>query len=233
MSRSDDAEFAEFFRQQHSTLVRFLVGRGASLSDAEDAVQTVFTRVFARWAEVHMPRVYLYQAVKNEVAALARRQWGDLDSALRWAGSRVERSASEDVYHQGEIGIVRDSLAILPPRQREVMAKTYAGYRVSDIAEALGISASTVRSNRRHGCEKLRPLVVGDGQDLHWRAGKRLYEAWQRGDTLPAAPRPVIGWAWDQAKALGVDPEHDTAVVPLGPDEVKRRRSESPLVACS
>lgn len=233
MSRSDDVEFAEFFGQQYSTLVRFLAGRGASLSDAEDAVQTVFTRVFACRAEVHKPRAYFYQAVRNEVAALARRQRGDLNTALRWAGSRVERSASEDVYHQDEVGIVQDSLAILPPRQREVMAKTYAGYRVSDIAEALGISTSTVRSNRRHGCEKLRPLIVGDGQDLHWRAGQRLYEAWQRGDTLPAAPRPVIGWAWDQAKALGVDPEHGTAVVPLGPDEVKRRRSESPLVACS
>jgi DNA-directed RNA polymerase specialized sigma24 family protein len=60
MSRSDDAELAEFFRQQHSTLVRFFAGRGASLSDAEDAVQTVFTRVFALRAEVHMPRAYFY-----------------------------------------------------------------------------------------------------------------------------------------------------------------------------
>jgi RNA polymerase sigma factor (sigma-70 family) len=159
MSRSDDAEFAEFFGQQHSTLVKFLVGRGASLSDAEDAAQTVFTRVLARRATVHKPRAYFYQAVKNEVAALARRQWGDLDTALRWAGSRVERSAAEDVYHQGEVGIVRDSLAILPPRQREVMAKAYAGYRISDIAEALGISTSTVRSNLRHGREKLRPYL--------------------------------------------------------------------------
>jgi transcriptional regulator of acetoin/glycerol metabolism len=50
---------------------------------------------------------------------------------------------------------------------------------------------------------------------------------------LSAALRPVIGWAWDQAMALGVDPEHGTAVVPLGPDEVKRRRRESPLAACS
>ncbi len=92
---------------------------------------------------------------------------------------------------------------------------------------------TTVRSNLRHGRETLRPFFAGDGHDLHWRAGRRLYEAWRRGDTLPAAPRPLIGWAWDQAKALGVDPDHGTAVVPLGGDEVTRRRRESPLAACS
>lgn len=233
MSRPDDAEFAGFFRQQYLMLVKFLVGRGASLPDAEDAVQTAFTRVFARGTEVRNPRAYSYQAAKNEVAALAKRQRSDLDMALRWAGSQVERSAAEDVYHQGEVGIVQDSLAILPPRQREVMASAYAGYQISDIAEVLGISTTTVRANLCHGRKTLRPFFVGDGQDLHWRAGKRLYEAWQRGDTLPAAPRPVIAWAWAQAKALGVDPEHGTAVVPLGRDEVKRRRRESPLAACS
>lgn len=47
-------------------------------------------------------------------------------------------------------------------------------------------------------------------------------------DTLPAAPRPLISWAWDQAKALEVDPDHGTAVVPLDRDEVTRRRHESP-----
>jgi len=229
----DDMEFAAFFGRQYPMLVKFLTSRGTSLSDAEDVSQTVFTRVFARRAEVQEPRAYCYRAVKNEVAALARRQRGGLDAALRWAGSQVEHSATEDAYHQREVGIVRDSLTILPSRQREVMAKAYAGYRISDIAEALGISTPTVRSNLRHGRDTLRPVFVGDGQDLHWRAGRQLYEAWQRGDTLPAALRPVIGWGWDQAKALGVDPERGTAVVPLGGDEVERRRRESPFAACS
>lgn len=231
--RPDDAEFAAFFGQQYPMLVKFLIRRGTSLSDAEDAAQTVFTRVFARRAEVQEPRAYCYQAVKNEVATLARRQRGDLDTALRWVGNRAERSAAEDIYHQGEVDIVWDSLAILPPRQREVMARAYAGCRIGDIADALGISTSTIRSNLRHGRSTLRPFFSGDRQDLHWRAGQQLYEAWQRGDRLPTAPRPVIGWAWDQAKALGVDPEHGAAVVPLGRDEVKRRRRESPLAACS
>ncbi len=224
MRRPEDEECAEFFVQHHLYLVNFLLGRGVSLSDAEDVAQMLFMQVFAHWATLHNPRAYLYRAARNEVAALARRQLHDLDRALRWAGNQGECSAADDAYHQGEVGVVRDSLAILPPRQREVMAGVYGGYQVGDIAEALGSSTSTVRSNLRHGRETLRPFFTGDGQDLHWRAGQQLYEAWRRGDTLPAAPRPLIGRAWDQAKALGVDPDHGTAVVPLGRDEVTRRR---------
>jgi RNA polymerase sigma factor (sigma-70 family) len=233
MSHPEDEECAEFFVQHHLYLVNFLLRRGVSLSDAEDAAQMVFMQVFARWATLHNPRAYLYRAARNEVAALARRQLRDLDRALRLAGSQGECSAAEDRYHQGEVGVVRDSLIVLPPRQREVMAGVYGGYQVGDIAEALGSSTSTVRSNLRHGRETLRPFFTGDGQDLHWRAGQQLYEAWRRGDTLPAAPRPLIGWAWNQAKTLGVNPDHGTAVVPLGRDEVTRRRRESPLAACS
>jgi RNA polymerase sigma factor (sigma-70 family) len=229
----EDAEFAAFLGRQYSILVKFLIRRGASLSDAEDVVQTVFTRMLALRTKVDDPRAYLYQAVKNEVATLARRRRGELDAALRWAGSQVDHSAVEDVYHQREVGIVRDSLTMLPRRQREVMAKSYEGYPTNEIAEVLGMSRSTVTSTRRHGRETLQPFLAGDGQELNWRAGLQVWDAWHRGDPLPAAPRPVISGAWVLAKALGVDPERGTAVVPLGGDEVKRRRRESPLAACS
>jgi hypothetical protein len=78
-------------------------------------------RVSTCWATVRKPRAYLHQAAKNEAAALARRQGRHLDMAHR-AANHVERSA-ENVYHQRDIGIVRDSLIILPSAQREVMAR--------------------------------------------------------------------------------------------------------------
>ena len=224
-------KFHEFFRQESPKLVKFLVGRGMSLSDAEDVAQTVFIRVSTRWTTVHKPRAYLYQAAKHEAAALARRQHSHLDTAPHRAASHVERSA-EDMYHQRDVGIVRDSLIVLPPGQREVMARVCAGHRTNDIAEALGTSTSTVRSNLRHGRTTLRPLLHGDRQNLHRRAGERLYEAYQCGDPLPAAPRLVILQAWDEAKAHKVNPQRGTDVNPLGWDEVQSRRRESPIAAC-
>lgn len=231
MSRPDDAEFVEFFRQQYPVLVRFLVGRGASFADAEDVVQEVFMGVLAGRVTVRKPRGYFYRALKNEIIALAEQRSRELDKGVRWAGGRAERSA-DDVYHRAEIAVVRNSLAILPPRQREILALACEGCRNIDIAEALGIVMATVRSNLRFARKRLQPYFPGDGQELHLRAGEQLWEAWHRGETLPIALRPVIAQAWDRAKALGVDPEHGAEVVPLGRDEVQRRRDESLFATC-
>jgi RNA polymerase sigma factor (sigma-70 family) len=233
MSRLEE-EFSDFVVQQYPLLLKFLLGHKLMVFDAEDVAQTVFTEVLARWAQVRDPRSYLYRIAKNEVAARARRQFRDVDKAQRLMGGRVECLAAEDVYHQRDVGLVRDSLVVLPPRQREVMVRIYQGYRISDIAAEIGISTATVRSNLRHGRNTLRPLLNGDRQGLHRRAGLQLYEAYQRGDPLPVSPRPLIRWAWDMAKAAKVNPERGNAVRLSGDDdEVKRRRQESPLAACS
>ncbi len=229
MSVPHEAEFAEFFRQERPKLVSCLLGRGLSPCDAEDVAQTAFLAVSTYWATVDRPRAYLYQAAKHEAAALLRRQRRHPDPSL--PTGHVERSA-EDAYHQGDVSIVRDSLIILPPAQREVVVRYYADHQTSDIAEALGTSTATVRSNLRHGRTTLRPLLHGDDHRLHRRAGQRLYEAYQCGDPLPARPRPVILRGWEEAKAHRVDPERGTEGAPLGDDEVRRRRATSPLAAC-
>lgn len=108
----------------------------------------------------------------------------------------------------------------------------YEGHRNIDIAKLLGISTSTARSYRRFIRERLQLYFLGGGQELCLSAGKAVYEAWHRGEALPVAPRPVIAWAWNRAKALGVDPEHGAEMVPLGRDEVHRRRGASPFAAC-
>ena len=149
MSLPHGAEFAEFFRQEHPKLVNYLLSRGLSPCDAEDVAQTVFLAVSIRWATVGKPRAYLYQAAKHEAAALLRRQRAHPDIALYREADHVERSA-EDAYHQDDLSTVRDSLIILPPAQREVVARYYADHRTNDIAEELGSSPLTVRSNLRH-----------------------------------------------------------------------------------
>ncbi|WP_189717063.1 GAF domain-containing protein [Streptomyces phaeofaciens] len=49
------------------------------------------------------------------------------------------------------------------------------------------------------------------------------------GQRTPVAPRPVIEQSWERMLRSGVDPEHDFRTGLLGPDEVRRRREESPL----
>jgi hypothetical protein len=54
-------------------------------------------------------------------------------------------------------------------------------------------------------------------------------EARLAGQRARIAPRPVIEQSWERMLRSGVDPEHDFRAGLLSPEEVRRRRDESPL----
>ncbi|MFF4543844.1 GAF domain-containing protein [Streptomyces sp. NPDC001435] len=54
-------------------------------------------------------------------------------------------------------------------------------------------------------------------------------EAALAGQRARMAPRPVIGQSWGRMLRNGVDPDHDVRTGLLSPEEVRRRREESPL----
>ncbi|MGW7381966.1 GAF domain-containing protein [Streptomyces sp. NPDC054794] len=56
-----------------------------------------------------------------------------------------------------------------------------------------------------------------------------LREATLAGEPARIAPRPVIEQSWGRMLRGGVDPDHDFRTGLLSPDEVRRRREESPL----
>lgn len=57
----------------------------------------------------------------------------------------------------------------------------------------------------------------------------QLREATLAGRRAPMAPRPVIGQSWERMLRDGVDPDRDVRAGLLTPEEVRRRREESPL----
>ncbi|MGH3702890.1 MAG: RNA polymerase sigma factor [Pseudonocardiaceae bacterium] len=89
----------QFFAQQHRPLVNFLLGRGANSSDAEDAAQMVFMQVFARWATLHNPRAYLYQARGMRLPHSRG------DSSVTWTGPCTGRAAKGDI--RADVGLAR------------------------------------------------------------------------------------------------------------------------------
>ncbi|MFF7964901.1 GAF domain-containing protein [Streptomyces sp. NPDC007903] len=57
----------------------------------------------------------------------------------------------------------------------------------------------------------------------------QVREATLAGRRAPMAPRPVIGQSWERMLRDGVDPDRDVRAGLLTPEEVRRRREESPL----
>lgn len=219
--------------QWRQELVMSFVRQGWSRFDAEDAFQTVYLRTLAGETEVQHRYAFFRSAMGRELITAAKRQKGDRVRADRWA-ARQGVPTTNDVYHLGDIGPVQEHLSILPTRQRAVATGLYGGYQPKEIAKALEMPESTVRSNLRHTRRTLEPFAEGDHHEhRRWlRSGERVHEAFLRGETLPLAPRPVISKAWQLAKDRGVDPEcGGTGTAILDQDKILWRRRESPVLA--
>jgi RNA polymerase sigma-70 factor (sigma-E family) len=153
----DDA-VAALFRLHHRRLVglaRLLVGDRAS---AEDVVQDAFVALYKRWRWLRDKDAavgYLDQAVLNSARSLLRKR--KVRSAVRWLPQpEATASAETEVVAGDEARRVVAALDQLSDRQREVIVLRYFLDRSeAEIAEALGISAGSVKQHASRGLAAL------------------------------------------------------------------------------
>lgn len=159
----DDA-FDAFVRSSWHTLRQAayaLTGNGA---DAEDLLQTVLTRTYARWRTVGRddPVAYVRRALVNA--------WIDT-----WRRQRVLREESSDLLPEtaaGDDGTgrvedradVQVLLASLSPRERAmVVMRHYLDLSEQDVARTLDCSVGTVKSTCSRALHRLRvPTTHGE-----------------------------------------------------------------------
>jgi RNA polymerase sigma factor (sigma-70 family) len=157
--RPADLRLADLFGQHQLELVRLAFLLVRDQPTAEDVVQDVFTRMHERSVRQHGGRAgrpgeelaYIRAAVVNGCRSVLRRR--AITSRLGPLVSVPDgRSAEAEVMLAQDRAQVLDALAKLPARRREVLVLRYfAGLSYAEIATALGISQSTVRSNAARG----------------------------------------------------------------------------------
>jgi RNA polymerase sigma factor (sigma-70 family) len=242
----DDDAVAEFFKRWYRTMVRMGLALGAGQLDAEDAASAVALQVirsWSHWTAAKKQYSYLHKAMRNELRKTMRKQSTRQEVQSRWAHDVrwfEPGDSTADAYARArESDGVRQCLAITTQRQRQILAwlclRQQAGWRVADIADALGITRATIRAQRRFARNTLEPLLLGDEREhRQWlRAGERIHADFHRGRTGPFAPRPIIRRAWTLLREFGVPPEHSTQITVLGRSELQERRQQSPIPASS
>lgn len=157
------SSFDDFFRADYPLLFAYLRKCGFDRQTAEDAAAEAMTQAFQVWDSIASPGAWVRKAASRIALAQARR---DRES--------VERAAGSDWAHGGrcaqdprmasveEEPIIVELLGQLPERQRHVMACDLEGMKAQEIAEHLGMSWVTVRSNLRHARRRLRQLYLTD-----------------------------------------------------------------------
>ena len=163
----DEAELAAFLHDGYARLVGAVALVAGDTATAEDAVQEALARAWERTR-----RGERIESLDRWVATVAMNL-----SRSRLRHLRVERRARHRLVGASTTGPpaaegldVRDALRTLPPRQREVaVLHYYLDLRTSDIADAMGTSEGTVKSQlakaRAHLARRLGSPDTNEEQD--------------------------------------------------------------------
>jgi RNA polymerase sigma-70 factor (sigma-E family) len=155
--RADETAYAEFYASVWSSLFRTTYAISGDAGQAEDAVQSALAKAYASWARVRdsrQPEAYVRKMAVNELLGVRRRSWWRLERPGHVPESRAAESAAHEVVERDELWRALLSLA---PRQRAVLVlRYYEDLSEQQIAEALGCSRGTVKSQASAALDTLR-----------------------------------------------------------------------------
>lgn len=158
------AEFGRLFELHHQRLFKLaMLLTGGEREFAEDAVANAFLATFRRWSRgaVLDPGPYLQRSVVNQIAGGFRRR------AVERRHASSNPAALPDVLGSAETAV--DDRAVLwralrglPARQRAtVVLRYYGDLSEAEVADVLGISIGTVKSQTARALTKLRRALGG------------------------------------------------------------------------
>jgi RNA polymerase sigma factor (sigma-70 family) len=143
---TDPAGFETFYRMHYRELVKAAMYIGATLHDAQEAVDASMEEIHGRWASIQHPRAYAHRAVRSNLKKLKgrgldriRRRQVECGEGACEKGEDARLTAWEDMQW------VIQLLESLPPSQREVMAFVVDGLKPGEVAEMLGITPEAAR----------------------------------------------------------------------------------------
>jgi RNA polymerase sigma-70 factor (ECF subfamily) len=146
------------FEENREQLLRYLRAHGAGDS-AEDLLQELWLKISAATqGPVASPRSYLFRAATNLMIDLRRSEAQQQRREVEWSGlsDRLPNSAANDPDPERELvgrrtlARVQSELQKRPPRALSIFRQhRIDGLTQREIANAMGLSASTIESDLR------------------------------------------------------------------------------------
>jgi len=163
-ARNDPAAFVRLYRRHYDAVVRYCMHRLFERQAAEDVTSAVFLKVvenLGRFKGTELQfRNWLYRiatnAVNNHLRQATRRK-----RILKVAGERVSHQNGDCPSSTGEsaerLALLKEAMLALKPRYQTIITlRFFENLKLTEIAEVLGSSPGTVRSQLARALAKLR-----------------------------------------------------------------------------
>lgn len=161
MKTDRDAEYLDYVQQRLPSLRRLAIALCGDQARADDLVQQALMSLYVYWrrvrglanADAYLRKILVRAHLSDQRTAWARRV------SLTRAVPEVPANTPGDI--EARLVLI-EALRQLPPRQRAVLVLRYLDDQsVEAVAEILGTSEGTVKSQAARGLTALRKLVDG------------------------------------------------------------------------
>lgn len=160
---SDPLGFREFVDARSPALLRtawMLTGNAAT---AEDLLQTALARTWPHWERISAagsPDAYVRTVMVRLNASWRSRLWNRERPTANPTAERVTGGPFDDHGRSDDRTVLLAALAELPVRQRQALVLRYFDdLSVDTVAEVMGTSAGTVKSQTAKALAKLRDVL--------------------------------------------------------------------------
>jgi RNA polymerase sigma-70 factor (sigma-E family) len=165
--RGRDQEFADFFAARFDGARRIAYAMCGSWPDAEEIAQTAFVKMYVRWAKVRIETVDAYLRTVLTRAFLDTKRRG---RAREQVVAELPDTIAPTDAGPAERLALRAALLTVPPGQRAVLVLRFvADLSVEQVAETLGCSVGTVKSQTSRGLATLRAAYTKEDVNIEMR----------------------------------------------------------------
>ncbi len=159
-ARRDPAAFVRLYRRHYDAVFRYCVHRLFERATAEDITADVFLRAVENIGRFRgneqQFRNWLYQVATNAVNQHLRKA-ARRDSWLSSAREQTNHRAANCEPSAEKLALLRDAVLALKPRYQTIITlRFFENMKLIEIAEVLGSSPGTVRSQLARALAKLR-----------------------------------------------------------------------------
>ncbi|WP_053203482.1 SigE family RNA polymerase sigma factor [Jiangella muralis] len=157
MDAAAEREFTEFVAARSTALLRVAVVLTGDRHRAEDLVQGALAKLAGRWWTVDDPGAYVRRIIYHDHARWWRRRSARSEVLGATVPEQPQADRAVDAVRRLDL---RSALRLLGPRQRAVLVLRYLeDLPEAEVAEIMGCSVGTVRSQAHRALARLRTLV--------------------------------------------------------------------------
>ena len=173
MELLDKNRFKEVFKEYYNPLCNFASSIIKDRKVAQDVVQDVFTKLWAKRNELKIKtseKSYLFQAVKNRAFELLRKREHEANVDLSMYSETYDQN--NNIEEQANKFMLKEylynSIRQLPPKCQEIFVLNKVnGLTYNEIADELEISVKTVENQIGKAYRKLRVMMSDKLSELN------------------------------------------------------------------